>query len=145
VSEFSVAGYAVIQDDRERVLLTRRREGDEWVLPGGSVETGEPPWEAVVREVFEETGLEVEVARLVGVYVKRRETDLVLAFEASIVGGELRNSDERDAVEFFPPDRLPDETSGQDRERIDDARTGGRRPVLRVQRSQGDEPPPGTR
>jgi 8-oxo-dGTP diphosphatase len=145
VSKFSVAAYAVIQDERGRVLLTRRSDGDEWVLPGGTVEAGEPPWDAVVREVREESGLEVEVERLVGVYVKKRETDLVFGFAARVVGGELRASDERDALTFFPPGEPPEETSDHDRERIGDALLDADRAALRVQPSQGEEPPPGTR
>jgi 8-oxo-dGTP pyrophosphatase MutT (NUDIX family) len=57
-TRFSVAAYAVITDAEGHVLLTRRRDGDEWVLPGGSVEESEAPWEAVIREVREETGLQ---------------------------------------------------------------------------------------
>ena len=142
---FSVAAYAVIQNDDRDVLLTRRRESDDWVLPGGTVKETEAPWEAVVREVAEETGLEVAVDRLIGVYAKRRERDLVLVFEASTVGGQLRPSDERDRVEFVDPGHLPEQTSERDRQRLADALAGGQVPVLRVQPSKGDEPPDGTR
>jgi 8-oxo-dGTP diphosphatase len=145
VAGFSVAAYAVVQNERAEVLLTRRREGGEWVLPGGSVEAAEAPWEAVVREVREETGLEVDVARLIGVYVKRRETDIVLVFAAKAVAGELRRSDERDAVRFVAVDGLPAATSRQDADRIADALTHAERAILRVQPSQSEEPPPGTR
>ena len=64
---FSVAAYAVIRHVSGQVLLTRRRESGDWVLPGGSVEQRETAWEAVVREVAEETGLDVAVERLVGI------------------------------------------------------------------------------
>src|SRR5947207_1293108 len=56
---FSVAAYAVVENGRGEVLLTRRRESDDWVLPGGSLESEEAPWEAVRREVGEETGLQI--------------------------------------------------------------------------------------
>ena len=115
MARFSVAAYAVIREERGRVLLTRRSDGDDWVLPDGTVEAGEPPWDAVVREVREERGLEVEVERLAGIYVKKRETDLVFGFAVRVVGGELKTSDERDALTFFPPGELPEETSDQDR------------------------------
>jgi len=78
MAEFSVAAYGIVRNTEGEILLTRRRDGDEWVLPGGSVEGGETPWDAVVRETNEETGLEVRVERTIGVYVKRSETDLVL-------------------------------------------------------------------
>jgi hypothetical protein len=63
-------------------------------------------------------------------------------FAATLAGGEPRSSDERDSVRFFAPDELPDRMSEQDGDRIADALTGQERAVLRVQPSQGDEPPP---
>ena len=51
--------FALIFDDRDRVLLCLRDDLNIWNLPGGGVELGESPWEAVVREVEEETGLEL--------------------------------------------------------------------------------------
>ncbi|HMD44996.1 MAG TPA: NUDIX domain-containing protein [Acidimicrobiales bacterium] len=66
-----VAVYGVGLDDENRVLLTRASTrtgiGGRWFLPGGGVEFGEAPVEALVREVTEETGLEVDVGRLLGV------------------------------------------------------------------------------
>jgi 8-oxo-dGTP pyrophosphatase MutT (NUDIX family) len=118
---FSVAAYAVIRNAPGEVLLTRRRESDDWVLPGGTVEDEEAPWEAVVREVSEETGLDVTVDRLVGVYVKRRERDLVHVFAASVVGGGMQTSGERDRVAFLDPRNLPEQTSGRDCVHIADA------------------------
>ena len=142
---FSIAAYGVIGNDRGQVLLTRRRGSDEWVLPGGSVEAEEAPWEALVREVREESGLKVELGRLVGVYAKRRERDLVFVFAASATGGALRASDERDRVEFVDPRTPPEQTSDHDRERIADALKGRAEAVLAVQPSQGYNPPAGTR
>jgi len=52
----------------EKVLLTRRADNGHWVLPGGGVESGETLAEACAREVLEETGLSVQVVRLLGVY-----------------------------------------------------------------------------
>jgi 8-oxo-dGTP diphosphatase len=142
---FSVAAYAVITNDAGEVLLTRREDGDEWVLPGGSVEEAEAPWEAVAREVREETSLDVDLGRLVGVYAKKRERDLVFVFDTAAVRGEPRPSDERDRVEYFDTTALPDGTSKQDRERIADALADAAVPVLATQPSQGEEPLPGTR
>jgi 8-oxo-dGTP diphosphatase len=144
-AEFSVAAYAVIQDESGRVLLTRRRESDDWILPGGTVEEAEAPWEALEREVEEETGLEVEVERLSGVYAKRHEHDLVFVFIAGKEGGQLRASDERDRVEFVDSGDLPAGTTAKEQERIRDALSGDPNPVLRVQPSEGDQPPAGTR
>lgn len=52
----STGAFAIIRDDRGGVLVSHRRDADLWNLPGGTVEPGETPWEAVVREVREETG-----------------------------------------------------------------------------------------
>jgi 8-oxo-dGTP diphosphatase len=144
-ARFSVAAYAVIQNDRGEVLLTRRRGSDDWVLPGGTVEEAEAPWEAVVREVAEESGLDTAISRLSGIYAKRRERDLVFVFTASSHGGEPRPSAERDRVQFVDPRNLPAQTSERDRERIADALAERPVPVLRVQPSENDAPPDGTR
>jgi ADP-ribose pyrophosphatase YjhB (NUDIX family) len=57
---------AVIEDGR--VLLTQREDFEVWCLPGGQVESGESLAQAAVREVREETGLHIELLRLVGIY-----------------------------------------------------------------------------
>ena len=142
---FTVAAYAVVENDRGELLLTRRRQSDDWVLPGGSVEDEEAPWEAVVREVAEETGLKITLGRLIGVYAKRSEHDLVFVFAASPVGGELATSEERDRVAFLDPHQLPEQTSDRDRERIADAFAHSQAPILRVQPAEGHAPPDGTR
>jgi 8-oxo-dGTP diphosphatase len=62
---------AVIIDDEERVLLTRRSVSPfqgQWVMPGGKIDLGEPILKALHREVFEEVGLDVEVQGLVDVF-----------------------------------------------------------------------------
>ena len=60
-----------------RVLLCHRRDHDLWNLPGGALEHGEAPRDGVIREVKEETGLEVEVSGLAGVYSKPEADDVV--------------------------------------------------------------------
>ncbi len=137
---FHVAGYAVVDDRDGRVLLCRRRGEASWVLPGGSCEPGEPPWEAVVRETREETGVTVVVEGLVGVYVARRENDLVFAFRCRHEEGAPSPSEERAEVRWVDPGSLPPELSDRDRERIADALEHDR-PRLRA-RPGGQEPPP---
>jgi 8-oxo-dGTP pyrophosphatase MutT (NUDIX family) len=56
------------RDGRERVLLVRHSETGSWVLPGGAVEPHEVPADAAVREMWEETGIRVELPRVLGVY-----------------------------------------------------------------------------
>lgn len=55
-------------DEDNRVLLVRHVEGNDWTTPGGMVEPYETPADAAVREMWEETGLHVELTRLIGVF-----------------------------------------------------------------------------
>lgn len=66
--DLRVAAYAVVEQ-RGKILLTHWRRGHlhGWTLPGGGIEDGEDPRDTVVREVFEETGLDAHVGRLIGV------------------------------------------------------------------------------
>lgn len=92
---------AVIRDKSGRVLLIKRGDGRGWSLPGGFMEPSERLADCAVREAQEETGLEVEVVRLIGVYSDPNvnqitfpngdQVHLVSAtFECQVVGGELR-------------------------------------------------------
>lgn len=113
---------AIIFDDTGRVLLTQRADNGQWCLPGGIVEPGERVAEAVTREVAEETGLEVEVERLVGVYSEvdrvsvypdgNRASYVVLAFVCRTVGGTLTTSDETLAYGYYDPAATPPLTDG---------------------------------
>ena len=58
----------LIRDAEGRTLLARHSEGNVWVTPGGAVEPLETPADAAVRETWEETGLDVELVRVIGVY-----------------------------------------------------------------------------
>jgi ADP-ribose pyrophosphatase YjhB (NUDIX family) len=100
-----VASVVVVQDGH--VLLHRKRSGI-WSLPGGIVEADESVAEAAVREGQEETGLDLCLERLVGVY--SRGDDLhVVAFAASAIGGSLQ-IDEGEVWElrYFGLETLPD-------------------------------------
>jgi ADP-ribose pyrophosphatase YjhB (NUDIX family) len=55
-------------DDANRVVLVRHAEGNDWTTPGGMIEPYELPADAAVREMWEETGLHVELTRLIGVF-----------------------------------------------------------------------------
>ena len=70
--ELRIGSCAVIFDqNRGKVLLTKRSDNGLWCLPGGRMEPGESVDECCRREVFEETGLIIEPKRLVGVYSSR--------------------------------------------------------------------------
>lgn len=103
---------AILDKTRQNVLLTRRTDNGQWCLPSGGAESGETVAEACEREVREETGLQVKIERLVGVYsdpdflIEYPNDNLVqlvaIHFEVSIQGGTLGISDETSAVQFFP-------------------------------------------
>ena len=103
---------AVIFDkDREKILLTRREDNNQWCLPSGGMEPGESASEACIREVDEETGLQIVIKRLIGVYTIPHELIVyqdgnkiqlvALCFEAAVVGGELRLSCETTEYGYF--------------------------------------------
>lgn len=89
-----------IFDSEDKLLLGRDAETGFWTLPGGAIDPEEPPATAAVRECWEETGLHVELTRLIGVFggpefmIKYPNGDLAyyttIAFEARIVGGGLK-------------------------------------------------------
>lgn len=96
------------------VLLVRRRHppfAGCYALPGGFVDYGEPVEAAVVRELREETGLEVAIADLLGVYSDPardpRGHTVSIVYRVVRRGGELRSGDDVDDARFFPLDALP--------------------------------------
>ena len=103
---------AIIFDQRhEKILLTRREDNNQWCLPSGGMEPGESASEACLREVEEETGLQVVIKRFIGVYTTPHELIVyrngnkfqlvALCFETEIVGGELRLSCETTEYGYF--------------------------------------------
>jgi 8-oxo-dGTP diphosphatase len=136
---FTIGTFAVILNEEGHVLLSHRRDMDAWNLPGGGLEPEEMPDEGVCREVREETGLEVKVTRLVGVYGKRSRNELVFTFVCIVVGGELQLTNEADGNQYFPLDKLPPNTLFKHAERILDAVREDQRPVFRVQGGRARE------
>ncbi len=107
---------AIFDPARQKVLLVRRLDNGLWGLPGGHMEAGESVAEACAREVFEETGLQIQVGKLIGVYSDphrrvdypdgRRVQSVVLTFEAQPVSGELSLSNETSAYGWFSPTEI---------------------------------------
>ena len=118
---FEIGAFAIIFDNRGRVLLCHRTDFDAWNLPGGGVESGELPTEGVIREVTEETGLVVEVEQLIAVYGKPAKDELVFSFVCRPVGGKLAITAESRECRFFQPEDLPINTIPNHVERIHDA------------------------
>jgi ADP-ribose pyrophosphatase YjhB (NUDIX family) len=97
----SVAVAAIVFDQRDRVLLMRRRDHGHWEPPGGVLKPGEQPHEGVGREVREETGVEVDVGPLTGVYTNVELGVVTLAFRAEPRTEPTEQSEEASAVSWI--------------------------------------------
>ena len=130
-----VAAFATILDDNGWVLLIRRHDLDAWEAPGGGVEDGESPWEAVVRETREETGLAVHVEGLTGLYWRPTKPALVLQFICRVVEGTPTPTEEAAKLSYFPVDAMPERLAPVVGERIRDSL--GATVILRTQDGPG--------
>lgn len=104
-----VAAVVVVARD-DRVLMVRRANQPGyglWSVPGGYVDRGEVVEAAAAREVREETGLEVAIGGLLGLFSQAGNPVIVAAFAGVETGGLLRAGPETLAVDFFPQDALP--------------------------------------
>ncbi|MFD5562645.1 NUDIX domain-containing protein [Kitasatospora griseola] len=113
-----VAASAVVTDGEGRILLQRRADNGLYALPGGTMDLGESLPGTAVREVREETGLDVEITGLVGTYTDPRHVisysdgevrqQFNVCFTARITGGTLRMSDESTDLRFVAPEDVED-------------------------------------
>jgi 8-oxo-dGTP pyrophosphatase MutT (NUDIX family) len=110
-------------DEAGRLLLQRRRDTGDWAIPMGRMELGETPSQCAVRETLEETGVQVEVTGMLGIYSDpgyivayddhddpSRFGEVRQEFEITLIGrpvaGEPAENDEADAVRWFHPSEL---------------------------------------
>ena len=109
---------AIVRDTQGRILLQRRSDDRRWSLPAGAIDPGEEPARAVVREVWEETGLLVVPERILGVmgglpfrhtYPNGDQVEATtIVFQCSAVGGSLAPRDEESLeVRYFAADAMP--------------------------------------
>ena len=120
ITHVKVGVGVIVVDDSGRVLLEKRSDNGMWGLPGGGIEPGESVYETALREVKEETGLDIEITGLVGVYSEpwagrivtypdngdvRHLVDIVLISE--MISGEMVISSESLDLRFFNPDSFP--------------------------------------
>jgi len=112
-----VGGCAVIFDEAGRVLLTRRADNGQWCVPGGHMDMDENIQQTAVREAKEETGLDVEIERLSGMYSvhhpasvfpdRGAHTVFIVAFRCKALGGQLTLNEEVTEFGWFESDNLP--------------------------------------
>ncbi len=106
------ADGAIIKNDK--ILLIKRKNDPfkgKWALPGGFVEYGEKVEDAVKREVFEETGLETKIKKIIGVYSDPnrdpRGHTVTIVYLLDIIGGDLKSNDDASDAKFFNFKALP--------------------------------------
>lgn len=110
------AASAVVLDNSGNIVLQRRKDNEMWALPGGAMELGESVAECAVRETREETGLDVEVVGIVGIYSDPKHVfayddgevrqEFSICLLARVTGGSVQVSDESHEVKAFAPDEI---------------------------------------
>ncbi|RAO23954.1 8-oxo-dGTP diphosphatase [Micromonospora noduli] len=115
-SSIVVAVTVFVQDEQGRVLLIQRTDNGLWALPGGAQDFGEYIAETAVRETREETGVEIEVTGVVGIYTNPNHVveysdgevrqQFSICFQGRYVSGEPTTSDESSAVRWVTQDEL---------------------------------------
>lgn len=110
------SAVAVVQDPQGRVLMIHKTDNDKWALPGGGHEPGESLAQTVIREVKEETGYDVTVEAITGIYTDPRHIiayddgevrqQFAIAFRAQLIGGTRSTSDESDQVEWLTVEQI---------------------------------------
>lgn len=119
-------GVGVLVIQAGRLLLVRRTmnpERGKWSIPAGFIDRGEDPREVAVRELFEETNLQVIIEELVDVYYNpptgQGGASIFILYRGRLLGGELRAGDDADAAAFFDPDDLPELAFASTRDAIE--------------------------
>lgn len=110
------AASAVVISEDGKILLHKRRDNNFWSLLGGKMEPGETIHETAVREVREESGLVVEVVKLIGVYTDPHHIieysdgeirqQFSICFQCKIISGSIQCSDESFEVQLFYPEEI---------------------------------------
>ena len=111
-----VAVTAAVRNAQGELLLIERTDNGLWALPGGAQDIGESVVQAAQREVREETGIDVEITGLSGIYSDPRHViaygdgevrqEFSLCFHAKPVGGQPRSSSESSQARWVSPDSL---------------------------------------
>ena len=112
------AASAVVVDTDGNIVLQRRRDNEMWALPGGAMELGESVAQCAIRETREETGLDVEVTGVVGIYSDPKHVfayddgevrqEFSICLLARVTGGTIAVSDESHEVKAFAPEEIKD-------------------------------------
>ncbi|WBW97025.1 NUDIX hydrolase N-terminal domain-containing protein [Oceanirhabdus sp. W0125-5] len=97
----------VVFNKEGKILLERRVDDNSWAIPGGWAEIGESPQESVKREIYEETGLNVEVKEIIDIFTRlpgecgQPHTTYHILFHCEVIDGNLKTSFESTEVGFY--------------------------------------------
>ena len=98
----------MIFDEQGRILLFKHTYRKfEWGIPAGGLEYREQPADAIVREFREETGMQIEIERLLTVVSAREDHHISMVYLCRIVSGEFKESHEISEIKYFPVDEMP--------------------------------------
>lgn len=105
---FLMAVAALVFDEQGRILLFKHTYRKlEWGIPAGGLEYGEQPKDAIIREFFEETGMTIEVEKLLLADSSRHFQHVSLIYLCKISAGEFKESNEISEIKYFDVDDLP--------------------------------------
>jgi 8-oxo-dGTP diphosphatase len=106
---FTVTVGAILLDEDRRILLLRHafRKGSGWGIPGGFIEKGEDPEEAIRRELREEVGLEIEIAKLAFARTFKHPQQIEIIYIGYPRGSAIPKSPEIEDAQWFTLDELP--------------------------------------
>ncbi len=106
--KFRVAVAAMIFDEQGRILLFKHTYRKfEWGIPAGSLEYNEQPAQAIVREILEETGMDIQVQKLLWADSAKDDRHISLIYLCKIMDGVFQKSLEISEVKYFDVDDLP--------------------------------------
>lgn len=103
----SLSAGAVVLDEHGKILLIKGPERG-WEFPGGVIELGETIEDGIIREVKEESGIDIEVTRFCGIYQNISQHVCATCWLAKAVGGTLQTSSESLEVGFFSLEEVLD-------------------------------------
>jgi len=106
--KFRAAVAAMIFDEQGRILLFKHTYRKfEWGIPAGGLEYNEQPENAIVREFFEETGMQIKVEKLLLAESSKEDRNISLIYLCTIVSGEFKESNEISEMRYFDVNDLP--------------------------------------
>jgi len=106
--KFRAAVAAMIFDEQGRILLFKHTYRKfEWGIPAGGLEYGEQPDKAIVREFFEETGMQIKVEKLLLAESSKEDHNISLIYLCEITSGTFKESNEISEMKYFEVNKLP--------------------------------------